>query len=76
MWYLKQLFWWAISGALLAMLVGGSYYAYNIVQAGKSLSSVPPQTLLLDYMRLHVLAGQHGALVHPLRVPYRHLGAY
>ena len=57
MWYLKQLFWWAIAGALLAMLVGGSYYAYNIVQAGKSLSSVPPQTLLLDYMRLHVLAG-------------------
>jgi len=56
-WLIKQLFWSALSGALLATLGGAVYHGYQIVRAGYALDAVPPLAMVLEVMQLHVLAG-------------------
>jgi hypothetical protein len=53
---------YALSGALIATLGYALWDGYNIVQAGYSLTAVPPLTMIFDVMELHLHAGA-GALV-------------
>jgi hypothetical protein len=59
--FVKQLFWSALSGTLLAVLGGAAYRSYGILRAGYALDSVPPLTMALDVMHLDLLAA-YGAV--------------
>jgi len=54
--FVKQLFWSALSGTLLAVIGGAAYHSYKILRAGYALDSLPPLTMALDFMHLHLLA--------------------
>ena len=61
-WFIKQLFWSAVAGALLAVLGGAAYHSYRILSAGYALDAVPPLVMARDVMQLHLLAA-YGAAV-------------
>ena len=54
--FLSRMFWWALAGALLAVLGAAGWYTYVIVDAGESIKDLSIITVAIDFMRLHVWA--------------------
>lgn len=55
-WFIRQLFWSAVAGALLVVIGAVAYHSYQILRAGYSLDVVPPLTMVLEVMELHLKA--------------------